>query len=93
MVLRRKYCRAILILLLAIGTAYSQTIPFAKSHSQNHASHCCGICHAGHLSVEQAVGQLGFVPLTQMCWYCPADQAARALEPGIVLSLARAPPA
>jgi len=92
MAFRRHPWNALLILLL-IGTAFAQAAALDPSHSSNHASHCCPVCHAGHLSVLHAVDGIAFVPLALLCWHEPVIQSARAIDPLAVLDHTRAPPA
>jgi hypothetical protein len=89
---RPNHWNAILVLLLMIGAVFSQTASLASSHSQDHASHCCGVCHTGHVSLLQPVDHHAFVSLTLLCWHRPLESAERAPEPSIVLDLSRAPP-
>jgi len=89
----RQHCRAILILLLAIGIPCSQVITLGASHSYDHSSHCCGVCHTGHLSILHAAHDIGFLPIALVSRHRPAEEPIRALEPLIVLSHSRAPPA
>ena len=93
MLLRGSHVKAFLILLLLIGIATSQTASLVSSHSQDHASHCCGVCHAGHVSVLQPADHFRFLPLTQLCWHQPLEIVERVLESAVVLALSRAPPA
>ena len=90
--MRRQPWKAILVALLVIMTSVAQTASLASTHSDNHASHCCGVCHAGHVSVLQAVDHFSFVPLTFLCWHQPHELATRALRPLPILNLSRAPP-
>jgi hypothetical protein len=60
----RHYCKAILILLLAIGIPFAQAETLGAAHSLSHSSHCCGVCHTGHLSILQVTSEVGFLPLT-----------------------------
>jgi hypothetical protein len=85
--------RAILILLVVAGTLCSQTASIGGHHSHGHVSHCCGVCHVGHLSLLQAVEHFGFIPPSLLCWHRPAEQPSAVLEAGLVLDLSRAPPA
>jgi len=93
MLLRGPHWKAFLIFLLLIGIAISQTAPLVSSHSQDHASHCCGVCHAGHASVLQLADYFSFLPLTQLRWHQPPEIVERALESAVVLAPSRAPPA
>jgi hypothetical protein len=84
----------IFVLLLVAATAAAHTESLASSHSENHASHCCGVCHAGHLSILQAVAHFSVIaPLSVLSWYRPDRQLARAIESQLILDLSRAPPA
>jgi len=68
MVLRRRWCAIVLLLAIA-ATASAQIAASVSTHSQDHASHCCAVCHAGHVSVLQPADYFGFVPPTQLCWH------------------------
>src|SRR5437879_7113468 len=92
MISRRQIWRAVLILLVLIGTVSSQTASFAPHHSHEHVSHCCGVCHIGHISLLQATEHFAFIPPALLSWHSPAQQATVALEPRLVLNLSRAPP-
>lgn len=88
-----RYCKVILVLLLAVGIPCSQFAALAESHSPNHSSHCCGICHAGHLTVLQAAERFGFLPSTCLSWYRPAEEVSRAVDLSVDAGHSRAPPA
>jgi len=93
MVHRRQLLRAFLILLVLVGTVSSQTASLSSQHSHERVSHCCGVCHAGHLSLLQAAECFAFIPPALLAWHRPAQQATVALEPRLILDLSRAPPA
>ena len=80
------------MLLLAIGIPCSQLVSLAASHSQDHSTHCCGICHTGHLTLEVG-GHVGFLPLSRLSWQDPAAEPTRAVEADVVPGHSRAPPA
>jgi hypothetical protein len=92
MVLRHRFWKAVLILLSIIGTTSSQAESFSSHHSQEHASHCCGVCHIGHLSLLDAAHGFGFTPPSVLCWHDPAEQTTRLTESQVILRLSRAPP-
>jgi hypothetical protein len=93
MFLMRQYAKAILILLLAAWIPCSQAVTLAASHSLDHSSHCCVVCHTGHLSIESAGQRLDTPSLAALSWRQAAEEPARAPEPAIVLGHSRAPPA
>src|SRR6266852_2429444 len=80
MIYPRQLWRAVLILLVLIGTVSSQTASLASHHSHEHISHCCGVCHAGHLSLLQTADHFTFIPPALLCWHRPVQQATVALE-------------
>src|SRR5712692_745969 len=92
MVLRHYFWKAVLILLAIIGTTSSQAESLSSHHSQEHASHCCGVCHIGHLSLLDAAHGFGFTPPSISCWHRPVEESTCAPERRIILDLSRAPP-
>jgi len=88
-----RLAKAVLILLLAIGIPFAQTTTLAAAHSFDHSSHCCGICHTGHLSILQAIDHFRFLPLAVLSWYLTPDSPAGAPESAVVAGQSRAPPA
>jgi hypothetical protein len=93
MVLRRQLWKAVLVLLVLIGTVSSQAASFGSHHSEEHATHCCGVCHIGHLTLLDAAGAFDFVAPSLLYWHRAVEKATRAPEPQVVLDLSRAPPA
>lgn len=59
---RSGWSRSVLLLLILISFVSLQTasavVQHPHSHSRNH-SHCCAVCHAGHLGVVPGAAQPG----------------------------------
>ena len=51
-----------LTLLVLLAVMVAQLAAFAPGHSDDHASHCCPICHASHAPLLRAKPLLEFVP-------------------------------
>ncbi len=64
---RRGGARTILVLLVLFAFVSLQTAAAIIQHPHNHTknhSHCCAVCHAGHLGVLQAGVGPGLAPPT-----------------------------
>ena len=92
MVLRSHFWKEVLIVLVIIGTTLSQAESFSSHHSQEHASHCCGVCHIGHLSFLDSGDGFGFTPPSVLYWHDPAEHATRVTDSQAIRNLSRAPP-
>jgi hypothetical protein len=93
---RRQMARAIFILLLLALFAGLQTASAITEQVHHHdgPSHtdCCGVCHAGHLSVTQAVTCVTLVLPDVRCWHKAQDAPPAQGEFVSSLHLSRAPP-
>jgi len=93
---RLKVARAIPILLLLAFFVGLQTASAITEQVHHHdgPSHtdCCGVCHAGHLSVTQAVTGLMLVLPDVQSWHAMQDAPPAPGEFVSSLHLSRAPP-
>src|SRR5579859_4695747 len=93
---RRGLTRAIFILLLLAFFAGLQTASAITEQVHHHdgPSHtdCCGVCHAGHLSVTQAVASVKLVSPDVQRWHEAQDAPPVPGEFVSSLHLSRAPP-
>ena len=76
---------------LAIQT-FSAIAETVHSHGPSHAD-CCAACHAGHLSVVQALRNINIAPPIVTGWRKPPDVAPLACECLTPWNSSRAPPA
>jgi len=94
---RLQVARTIFILLLLALFASLQTASAITEQLHHHdgPSHtdCCGVCHAGHLSVTPAVTCLTLVLPDIRCWHKIQDALPAQAEFVSSLHLSRAPPA
>src|SRR5215472_7388721 len=91
-----QFRRTALILLLltcfaALQTASAITEQVHHHDGPSHAD-CCGVCHAGHLSVTQAVATLKLILPEVQCWREAQDAPPAPGEFVASLHLSRAPP-
>src|SRR4051794_11510697 len=64
----RKFARPLTILLL-LAVLVSQLVAFAPEHSDDHAKHCCPVCHASHAPLLSAAAVVAFTPPSvDTCW-------------------------
>jgi hypothetical protein len=93
---RRRVLRAIFILLLLTFFAGVQTASAITEQVHHHdgPSHtdCCGVCHAGHLSVTPAIAGFMLVLPDVQCWHKAQDAPPAPGEFVASLHLSRAPP-
>lgn len=93
---RRKFARALFVLLLLTLFTGLQTASAITEQVHHHdgPSHtdCCGVCHAGHLSVTQAVASVKLVLPDVQCWQKAQDAPPAPGEFVASLHLSRAPP-
>jgi|SRR5579862_8159909 len=93
---RRQVARAIFVLLLLTCFAGLQTASAITEQVHHHdgPSHtdCCGVCHAGHLSVTPAVSCLTLVLPDVQGWHNTQDTLPAQGEFVSSLHLSRAPP-
>jgi hypothetical protein len=93
---RRQVARAFFVLLLLTLFTGLQTASAITEQIHHHdgPSHtdCCGVCHAGHLSVTQAVASVKLVLPDLQCWHEAQDAPPAPGEFVSSLHLSRAPP-
>ena len=93
---RGRLIRTVLILLLLACFAGLQTASAITEQVHHHDgpshSDCCGVCHAGHLSVTQAVAGQNLVLPDIRCWQEAQDAPPAPGEFVASLHLSRAPP-
>ncbi|HUS06939.1 MAG TPA: hypothetical protein VMZ52_11605 [Bryobacteraceae bacterium] len=86
--------RVVFVLLILCGFVYSQSANLSADHSDNHATHCCGICHVGHSPIVHAGFCLHFAPPSpNVEHHLSADGFIYDREPLVLDSPSRAPPA
>src|SRR5579864_1245674 len=82
-----------LVLLLAAGTLSSQAASLEVAHSHRGVpSHCCSVCHAGHLPLVETVRACGVLPPARLDWFVSPNKSGSERDPLVVLGYSRAPP-
>ena len=90
---RRPVARPLTLLLL-IAVLVSQLVAFAPAHSDDHAKHCCPVCHASHVPILTAKALLTFAPPSvRTCWRVTPDTAPSLGQPWSSGACPRGPPA
>ena len=82
-----------LAIVLLLAVLVSQMVAFAPGHSDDHADHCCPVCHASHTPVLTAVPVSHFgPPSVQAYWRVTPDAAPSLVEKRNSGDCTRGPP-
>ena len=82
-----------LIFLLLLAVLVSQAVAFAPGHSDEHAQHCCPVCHASHAPLLTAMPFLALAPpAVRTCWRITPDPLPSLGEPWSSGACTRGPP-
>jgi hypothetical protein len=90
----RSFAANSLILLLLLAVLISQSVAFAPAHSDDHAKHCCPVCHASHAPLLTAMPVVAFTPpAIRTCWRITPDPIPSLGDPWTSGTCTRGPPA
>ena len=86
---------SVLVALVLISFVGLQTASVVVDHHHEHSgsdTHCCPVCHAGHLPVLQTAPEVHIAPLAIVEWHGP--QTPQLLQSACLpaLNSSRAPP-
>lgn len=82
-----------LALLLFCAVLFAQLVAYAPGHSDNHADHCCGVCHASHVSLLTAAAVVQFAPPSvRAFWRLRSDELPSIGERSASSLKTRGPP-
>jgi len=82
-----------LTVVLLLAVLVSQLVAFAPGHSDDHAKHCCPVCHAAHAPLLSAAPILSFhPPAVHTCWRLAPDALPSLIEAWTSGACTRGPP-
>src|SRR5580692_9695695 len=84
--------RALAILLLIAGTLTLQAVSFLPGHVDDHASHCCAVCHLAHVSLVNPAPVLNVLAPSGDAWFIPAAESLNYKDARAADTRSRAPP-
>jgi len=89
---RRIHTRPLTILLL-LAVLVTQVFASAPGHSDDHAQHCCPVCHASHAPLLSAAPILAFTPPSiRTYWRTAAANLPSVVDPWMAGPCTRGPP-
>jgi hypothetical protein len=84
--------RALAILLLIAGTLTLQTASLLPGHSDNHATHCCAVCHVAHVSLVKSAHVLNVTAPFVNAWFVLVEDSSHYKDARAADTRSRAPP-
>jgi hypothetical protein len=85
--------RALAILLLIAGTLTLQAASFLPGHVDDHASHCCAVCHLAHVSLVNPALVLSVLAPSVDAWFIAIEESLLYKQARAADTRSRAPPA
>src|SRR5690242_9652922 len=79
-------------LLLACVLSVSTSIACGHEHSDHASSHCCTVCHLGHVAWVQGSVTAAILLPTSREWRQRSEESRPAVESGVAVESSRAPP-
>jgi hypothetical protein len=84
--------RALAILLLIAGTFTLQAASFLPGHVDDHASHCCAVCHLAHVSLVNPAQVLSALAPSVDAWFVRVEESLNYKDARAADTRSRAPP-